>query len=362
LRKLASIKTISEIVPIANRDRIVLAIIDGWQVIVKKDEFNVGDKCVYCEIDSVMPDKPEFEFLKKNDFRIKTMKMAGVISQGICFPLSILPKGEYNVGDDVTSIIGVKQYEETMDIEKPERKPTAKKKYPKFLMRFAWFRKLVLPKPVDDTFPIQYISKSDQERIQNLPNIVKDKGKWDCTEKVDGSSASYLLVRKKKKNFFDSESYEFIVCSRNKKIPIKDNSSYWKVAEKFHIKQVLEFLIHDDDWIAIQGEVLGPGIQKNKYRFKDYEFRVFDMYRQKIGGKVDFRTMKTQVEAAGLKTVPLVETDYVLPDTVDDVLKYAHARSVEANIWREGIVFRKVGDGNKSFKAVDPEFLLKYDE
>lgn len=91
--------------------------IDGWSVIVKKNEFQVGDKCVYCEIDSVLPEKPEFEFLRNKNFRIKTMKMGGVISQGICFPLSILPESEYKVGDDVTDIMGVKQYEPTMDRE-----------------------------------------------------------------------------------------------------------------------------------------------------------------------------------------------------------------------------------------------------
>lgn len=91
MRTLASIKTISDILPIESKDRIVLAMVDGWSVIVKKDEFHIGDSCVYVEIDSVLPEKPEFEFLRSKNFRIKTMKMAGVISQGICFPLSILP-------------------------------------------------------------------------------------------------------------------------------------------------------------------------------------------------------------------------------------------------------------------------------
>lgn len=142
MRTLASIKEISEIHPIEGKDRIALAIIDGWSVIIQKSEFNVGDKCIYCEIDSVLPEKPEYEFLRKNNFRIKTMKMAGVISQGICFPLSFLPKGEYNVGDDVTEIMGIKQYEKTMDKD-PVIAPKHKKKYPRFLMRMSWFRKLV---------------------------------------------------------------------------------------------------------------------------------------------------------------------------------------------------------------------------
>lgn len=107
MRKLASIKTVSDIMPIEGKDRIVLAMIDGWSVIVKKDEFNIGDKCVYVEIDSVLPERPEFEFLRKNNFRIKTMKMAGCISSGICFPLTIFENYGKLVYDDSGAIIGV---------------------------------------------------------------------------------------------------------------------------------------------------------------------------------------------------------------------------------------------------------------
>lgn len=199
MRKLASIKIISDIIPIEGKDRIVLAIIDGWSVIVQKNQFEIGGKCVYIEIDSVLPEKPEFEFLRKNSFRIKTMKMAGVISQGICFPLSILPeksKGEYEINEDVTDVIGVKQYERTMDKEPAETSVTNKKKYPNFLMRMGWFRKLVLPKKKQNSFP-SFISKTDETRIQNMPHILKDKREWIATEKVDGQSGTFCLVRHK---------------------------------------------------------------------------------------------------------------------------------------------------------------------
>ena len=142
MRKLASIKEVGDLIPIEGRDRIELAIIDGWQVIVKKGEFSRGDKCVYIEIDSVLPEKPEFEFLRSKGFRIRTMKMAGVISQGICFPLSILPEGEYELEQDVSDIIGVKQYEKTID-DAPTETPYKPPKYPKWLMRWGWFRKIV---------------------------------------------------------------------------------------------------------------------------------------------------------------------------------------------------------------------------
>ena len=149
-RKLAHIEKIEWIRPIEGKDRIVLAGVLGWTVIIQKADYAVGDKIIFCEIDSVFPEKPEFEFLRSKKFRIKTMKMAGCISQGICFPLSILPNGEYNIGDDVTDIIGIIQYEPTMDVEeRPESNDTKTvKKYPSFLMRWKWFRKLVLPKKV----------------------------------------------------------------------------------------------------------------------------------------------------------------------------------------------------------------------
>lgn len=155
MRQLATIQEISAVHPITDKDRIALAEVLGWQVIVQKSEFEVGTNCVFCEIESVLPPKPEFAFLARNNYRIKTMKMAGVVSQGICFPLSILPQDrEYNVGDDVTDVIGVKQYEATMDKELDRLKVNAPiKHYPNFLMRFAWFRKLALPKKRDKGFP-----------------------------------------------------------------------------------------------------------------------------------------------------------------------------------------------------------------
>ena len=143
----------------------------GWQVIVQKGEFKPGDLCVYIEIDSVLPERDEFEFLRSKDFRIKTMKMAGVVSQGICFPLTILP--EYSpcqLGDDVTEILGIKQYEPTMDVEL-HTISQKKKKYPRWLMRSKLFRRIVLgKKKTKSGFP-DFISKTDEIRIQNAPHM-----------------------------------------------------------------------------------------------------------------------------------------------------------------------------------------------
>ena len=156
MRKLASIKTITELLPIDGKDRIELAIIDAWNVIIKKGEFKIGDKCIYVEIDSVMPDRPEFDFLRGKNFRIKTMKMAGVISQGICFPTTLLKK-DYPIGADVTAELGIVQYEATRDIERSSNggKRPPIKHYPKWLMRYEWFRQYIYKKDFQTLFQKQ---------------------------------------------------------------------------------------------------------------------------------------------------------------------------------------------------------------
>ena len=361
MRKLASVKTVSDIMPIEGKDRIVLAMIDGWSVIVKKGEFNIGDKCVYVEIDSVLPDKPEFDFLRKNNFRIKTMKMAGVISQGICFPLSILPekaKGTYEVDEDVTDVIGIKQYERTMDKEPVETTSAPKKKYPQFLMRMAWFRKLVLPKKQSKGFPT-FISKTDETRIQNMPFILKDKREWIATEKVDGQSGTFCLVRHKSRIPFIKDKFEYIVCSRNLRLFTKDNSSYWRVSDKYQIENALRNMIGEREWIALQGECIAPNVQGNKYKVTDADFYAFNLIYPT--GRLDSLMAKSICNQHGMNFVPILATDYVLPDTVNEVLEYAHGESQLGETLREGIVFRSK-DGKQSFKAVDPQFLLKYDE
>lgn len=358
MRKLASIQRIDDIQQIEGRDRIVLATVEGWHVIVTKD-FNVGDNVVFCEIDSVLPEKPEFEFLRPKKFHIKTMRMAGVTSQGICFPLDILPEKyrDCEIGEDVTDIIGVKQYEPTMDKE-PDydgHKQKNTKKYPKFLMRFAWFRKLVLPKPRKGGFP-SFISKTDEERVQNMPWIVNDKREWIATEKVDGQSGTWALVRHK--GLF-RDKFEYIVCSRNLRLMHPDNSSYWRVSDKYKIENALKNMIGNHDWIAIQGECIGPKIQKNKYKREDYEMYVFNLIYP--SGRVDSIRAKSICENKGFNFVPIIDKHFIMPDTVDDILFYADGQSYLADTIREGIVFRSK-DGKQSMKAVSNQFLLKWGE
>lgn len=373
-RKLATVRRVSGIQPIEGKDRIVLATVDGWHVIVKKDEFNVGDLCVYCEIDSVMPQRPEFEFLAKTNYRIKTIKMGGVISQGICFPLSFIPPTHnkeagtvtftsYQEGDDVTEALGVTQYVPTMDIERT----TAEKKsevpaWYKPLMKFKAMRKLwfLLHPKKNKTkgFP-SFISKTDETRIQNAPFMLEDKSPYIVTEKVDGQSGTFALVRHKSRIPFVKDTFEYIVCSRNIRLGAKDASSYWKVSDKYHIEQGLRNMIGDRDWVAIQGECVGPGVQKNKYGLSDYNLYVFNVIFPE--GRLGSLKAKNYAETRGFQFVPIIDTNFVLPDTVDEMVAYADGKSQLADTLREGVVVRSQ-DGQKSFKAVSNAFLLKWNE
>lgn len=362
MRKLASIQKIAALEPIEGKDRIELATVLGWKVVVKKSEFAVGDSCVFCEIDSVLPEKPEFEFLRPKKFRIRTMKLGSVYSQGIVFPLDILPKKKngkpYELDEDVTAVIGVTQYEPTMDKEPDDlAAKQTKTKWPKFLMRYAWFRRLVLGnKNKKGGFP-SFISKTDETRLQSCPAKLTDKREWVASEKVDGQSGTWALVRHKRHWPFH-DKFEYIVCSRNLRLNVKDNSSYWQISDKYQIENALRNMIGDRDWIAIQGECVGPKIQGNKYKLTDYDMYVFNLIYPT--GRLDSITAKSIIENKGMNFVPIVRYHYILPDTMEEALEYATGPSaLNPETLREGFVIRSK-DGKESWKIVSPAFLEKY--
>lgn len=373
MRKLASIRKISRIDPIPGKDRIALATVDGWSVIVNKADFAEGSLCVFVEIDSVLPERPEFEFLRSKNFRIKTMKMAGVISQGICFPLSILPGRDVMIGDDVTEILGIRQYEPTMDVEHENERSgrtVRRSRLAKYLMRFKWFRDLAnITKHRGDTAFTKLVRKTDETRIQEIPYILLDKKtRWVATEKIDGQSGTFVLKKKKRRIPFIGDRFEFEVYSRNKRIPVEDDSSYWAVARKYDLKNRMAAMIDSvrgdnskggNDFVALQGEVIGPKIQKNKYGRDSYELYIFNLIYP--FGRIDSETASVICEYENIPFVPILNCEYTLPYTVQEVLDYAHGKSELADINREGIVFRDE-EGKQSFKAVDPLFLMQYDE
>lgn len=340
MRKLASIQAIKALEPIEGADTIEKATVLGWQVVVKKGEFKVGDLVVYCEIDSVMPEKPEFEFLKTRNMRIRTIRLKQQISQGICFPLSILPEvlpDEFTITEDAdcTEILEITKYDPPVPTH---LRGTRKGSFPSF------------------------IPKTDETRVQVLQKLLdKYKGVW-CyvTEKLDGSSATYYI-----------KDGVFGVCSRNLELKKTEENLFWKVANELDIENKLRFLGIN---IAIQGELIGEGVQGNKLQIKGHTvrfFNAFDIDKFEYYGYFDFLSV---LETLNLQTVPILKTHYILENDIEAIIKMATIRStIQPNVWAEGIVIRpKVGkidlllsnqnfnNGRVSFKAINPEFLLKY--
>jgi len=273
--------------------------------------------------------------------------------------LSVLPEKEWEVGDDVTEIIGITQYEPTMDKEDAEPKATNKRKYPKFLMRYSWFRNLVLPKNKTKGFP-EFVSKTDETRIQNAPFYLELDQPWVVTEKIDGQSGTFTLQRIKGKHFWSKDKFDFAVCSRNLRIFTKDNSTYWTIAEKYRIREILMQLIGDEEWVAIQGECIGPNVQGNKYKVSEPDLYVFNLIYP--FGRIGSLAAADIVTKFGLKFVPILRRNIEIKGmTVNEILDFATGKSALFDTLRKGVVFRSL-DGKQSFKAVSPDFLIKHNE
>lgn len=333
MRKLASIQKIKAIEAIEGADAIEKAFVLGWQLVIRKGDFNVGDLCVYCEIDSVMPDKPEFEFVRTRGNRIKTIRLRGQISQGICFPLGILPEDTEILEDlDVTDILGVTKFEPPIPAN--------------------------LAGAVKGMFPA-FIPKTDETRVQVLEKVLNTYAGTVCyvTEKLDGSSVTFYL-----------RDGEFGVCSRNLDLKFSEENSMWKFAIANRLEEKLKALNKN---IAIQGEIIGEGIQKNKYKLKGqaiYFFNVFDIDAYRYLSLKEVKSLLSELE---LNMVPVLEEDYLLEDSVEALIAKSNMKSVlNKDTIAEGIVIRPVEEkidrnvlqGRISFKAINPDFLIKYDE
>lgn len=367
MRTLASIQQIKKFVPIPDRDMIVLAtFVDlGWQAIVRKDDFKEGDLCVFIEPDSLLPsDDPSFAFMASRHFKVKTMKMAGVLSQGLVMPISILPDGmKPHRGMDVTELLKITEF--GVDDASIITSTCANiSKYPRWLMHFAWFRKLVLPKKQQSVFPSEF-PRTDETRIQSNPRFAEMYNPLIATEKVDEQSTTYMVKRIRRKFFKDK--FEFIVCSHNRRLFDKtDMPQMWKNADKYNIAEELQILLETqfpcDDWIAIQGETIAPSVQGNNYKLASGEtdLYVFNVITQK-NGRLSPELAMRAVRMMEMQFVPIIDTNVDLSGkSVNEILDYATGASlINPNRMREGIVFRSMTDSNKSFKAVSPSYLLK---
>lgn len=376
-RKLAHIERIDSLSPIEGADKIEVAQVLGWQCVVKKGEFKVGDKIIYCEIDSVLPDKPEYEFLRDRKFRIRTIKLRGQVSQGLVLPLyPTLPefvnnkKQIYDIGEDYTEYLGITKYlspSEREELAQQNRKIANKNnKLKKFMMRYSWFRRLFLTRKQKEGFPY-WVSKTDEERIQNIPQVLqqfKDKEVY-VTEKIDYQSATFTgkmvpnttpIIGK-----FLPKKFQFVVCSRNLTNNDK-NSLYWKIAKKYNIEQILR----ENPTLTIQGEQGDTNIQGNKYGIKKPKMWIFNIIDHENNYHFTYSQIAVFCRKYGLDYVPLLRT-CKLSDlgAVQDLVEYSKSNSIlNPDVKREGIVIRCIENGQKllSFKVINPDFLLKYNE
>lgn len=353
MRKLATIQTIKSISPIEGADKIDVCEVLGWKTVVEKGKFKEDEKIIFIEIDSILPEKPEYEFLRDSKFRIKTRKFRKQVSQGLVLPISSLPenyRGKKSVGTDVTEALGIIKYDPQLEEEKAETS-APKSAFDKFMRRFSWYRKFFVKKS-SGKFP-EWIRKTDEERIQNMPRILDFTGRlYQVSEKLDGQSATYFL---KKKGF----GYEFGVCSRNNRLPHPNNSSWWTVAKTHDIENVLRSLIGDSEYIILQGEILGSSIQGNKYKVSEHRFYAFNLtYPNR---NVTWIDMSNTLKEFGLVSVPILMVNTTIPNTVEEVIEMSKGKSLLHNTHREGLVFRDY-ENNISFKAINPDFLLKNNE
>jgi hypothetical protein len=360
-RELATIQKILKIDPIPDADKIEKATILGWEVVVRKGEFSVGDMCVYVEIDSILPaDNSNFEFMRVRKYKVKTIKLKKQVSQGIAFPLSILPSGRYRVGDDVTKVLGIRKHDPQAAIEFKMFQRQAGK-LEKFFVKYAWYRVLFMTPRINGQFP-SFLLKTDEPRIQLFPDICEEHKDtlFVATEKLDGCSATYFLLKNSKKWQF-WKPFIFGVCSRNIYLRRETNNHYWKVANEYDIKnKLIKFYKDYGIEIAIQGEIIGEGVQGNKYKLSGHRFFIFNALNIKYG---NFRLCpRLTANRLNMDTVPVVNHKFILKDTIHNTVNEAICNSyVCPDVPREGIVIRNE-DQSISIKIINPEFLLQYGE
>ena len=408
IRQLCYVVTVDALEPIPGRDRVECARVGGWTCMVPKGVFKAGDPGIYFEIDSLVPvDKDPFKFCEKYKGHIKTQKFktpeGQFWSQGLLMAAAdfgwtvdsaqfageaffiVDDKGVKHFADDesafLTEQLGITYYEvedqkrkapSAVDIYKKmaQRHPKVfQKPFIKWLYKWNWGKKLLFVffgKAKDKTAWPQWVVKTDEERVQNIPYILQSDEPWYATEKIDGTSTTFTMRGRGRKQ-------EFYVCSRNVcfDTPEKadkcyyDSNVYFEMAQKYNVKKVLQDIMdlyQDLEFVTLQGETFGAGVQKRDYGMKDHDFRAFNLiFGYKNGEKKRFnpREMTDLLAQFGIPSVPIVDEHFITPKEVGKILEIATDKSKIDGGMREGLVFRSK-DGVQSFKAVSNEFLLRY--
>ena len=406
-RELAYVVNIDAIEPIVGSDNCEAAVVGGWRVMVRKGTFKPNDLAIYFEIDSkVDTTRPEFAFLEKRDGKIKTQRYTFggkglMFSQGLLMaPEDFGWKQVYNedghgafildentghtmmVDDDsrfLTKELNVTYAVAEDNVRKSNGDPNQKYKamgsrhaklaktcWWRWLMKREWGRKLLFAffgkkKDKKNGWP-SWVVKTDEERIECIPYRLTNKDPWIATEKIDGTSTTFTMKRGKwGKN-------DFYICSRNvvfdkpDKQCFYETNVYTEMAQKYDVGNVLASILADNpdlEWVTLQGETYGAGIQKRDYGLTEHRFMGFNFITSKEGRWNSIRAAKF-MENYNIPWVPILDENYILPDTIEELRAFSHSEGsrIDGEI-KEGIVFRSQ-DGSMSFKCVDPDFLMKY--
>lgn len=336
-RKLASIQTVLAIEPIANADAIELAHIQGWQCVVKKGEFVPGDAGVFFEIDAVPPDEPRYQFLWRSkdgtvaaqpaNFRLRTIRLRGVLSQGLLMPLARFPElpPDLPAGTDLTDTLAVAK----------------------------WEPQIPLNDEVDGPF-LPGVPKTDEIRVQSVPEVFAELAgrPYVITVKCDGTSATYGMNR---------HTGAFTVCGRNWSIK-RGTNAYWHAAEKYQLETVLAR--HPE--MVVQAELIGPGIQKNRLGLRSLQLAAFNVYDQEARRFLSHDEAAAFLASIGVPMVEVLERGDAFAHDQASLLALAEGFYTGTRNEREGIVIRpqtecfsQVLGGRLSFKAISNRFLLK---
>lgn len=354
MRKMATIRRIDAIDPIPDADAIEVATVGGWEVVVKKGEYQVGDIAVYCEIDSWIPhdlapflskgqEPREYEGIRGN--RLRTVKLRGQVSQGLL--LSLYQVDNYNLASYIIKTQNAplgSRFEDYIGVDVSE---------PLGIVKYEPPIPACLAGEVRGMFP-SFVPKTDQERVQNLrENLARwqtEGDEWEVTEKLDGSSMTVYF-----------NHGQFGVCSRNLDLRETEGNTLWQVARRYSLEKKMGSLFH----MAIQGELIGEGIQKNRYGLKGQDFYVFDIYDIQHRCYLSAEQRDMICESFGLKQVPRIKSSGDLREYVDVniMLRMAEGKSaLNPNAEREGLVFKRQADDNSiSFKAISNKFLMKHE-
>ena len=329
-RKLATIRRIAEIKDIDGADAIEAVRVDGWWVVAKKGEYQVGQLAVYLEVDSWVPtsiasfltkaghEPKEFEGVKGE--RLRTVKLRGQLSQGLLLPISILPTTTViEVGNDVTDTLGIVKWERPIS---PQLYGQAKGSFPSFLR------------------------KTDQERVQNIGRTLESyiDQTFEVTIKLDGSSCTIFV-----------KDEEDGVCSRNLELKQNEDNAFWRIALEYDIHKKIRAYGKN---LAVQGELIAPNIQSNYEKVNKPEFYVFDVFDI---DKQEYMLPKERQEFCKLLDiphVPIVDKSLAMIDNVDKLLDMAEGDGMNKGVKREGLVF-KHNNSEFSFKAISNSYLLK---